>query len=103
MGPERRIGKGGSGPVEGPVTGGRGAEGRIWGGGETYERDGLALERVGTFGGERGKMSAPGCLKSNYCISYSHGLHHESHDWKRPPRCGIRDGPRISCVETGTH
>ncbi len=29
MGPERRIGKGGSGPVEGPVTRGRGAEGRI--------------------------------------------------------------------------
>lgn len=29
MGPERRIGKGGVGPVEGPVVRGRGAEGRI--------------------------------------------------------------------------
>ena len=29
MGPERRIGKGGVGPVGGPVTRGRGAEGRI--------------------------------------------------------------------------
>ena len=29
IGPERRIGKGGSGPVEGPATRGRGLEGRI--------------------------------------------------------------------------
>lgn len=45
MGPERRIGNGGEGPVEGPAMGGRGAEGRIG----LVGFGGVALESRGDF------------------------------------------------------